>query len=419
MATEETQLHDPVTPAPVFAYRALRSIFYASPDSSPETNKENNRKLSPKHASPRKAKVATFAVPPKLTPQKRKTSSNDVVSPTKSILRTPGAVTPRRAMLRDLNVTFKDARMSVSPQLARKVKSPVKATVGGDVKIAISQPGNPKGTTEEIFGTVSTQHSERVMSPMKQRAVTNIQSSHPPSKDTGRQWPSTTEATFTMADIEAYMRNTEKEMKRLVRHAQKMRDYARKQDAENTRLRKLVEDLQEENERLRKAEVRRAGKDEEVETRDSMTKASNVSSCKTATLGIEGEAPIIGILDNRPVVRERFDLHAKELQITAQPTNDHSVRDHQSLPETQPLRATSARITPRREKPLVTEKSFDRNIQKPNHVSTKPRTDSIKGGSVRLPPERVNAVRERLKKKAQLRKTSTETADSQVDWADL
>ena len=46
-------------------------------------------------------------------------------------------------------------------------------------------------------------------------------------------------------------RETEKDMKKLLRKFQKIREYARKVDEENMRLRRLVEELQRENGRLK------------------------------------------------------------------------------------------------------------------------------------------------------------------------
>lgn len=54
------------------------------------------------------------------------------------------------------------------------------------------------------------------------------------------------------ADFDGYMAQTEKEIRRLIKYGQKWREYSRRQDAENARLKGLVEDLQRENERLRR-----------------------------------------------------------------------------------------------------------------------------------------------------------------------
>ena len=55
---------------------------------------------------------------------------------------------------------------------------------------------------------------------------------------------------FSDPEVTAYMRRTEKEMKKLLREKQKMREFARKADDENAKLKRLLGDAQRENRRL-------------------------------------------------------------------------------------------------------------------------------------------------------------------------
>lgn len=55
--------------------------------------------------------------------------------------------------------------------------------------------------------------------------------------------------------FKAYQQRTEKEMKRLIGHAQKMKDYAYQADQQNHELRKIIEQLQKENENIRNSKA--------------------------------------------------------------------------------------------------------------------------------------------------------------------
>jgi hypothetical protein len=226
MPGDATILEGPVTPAPIFAYRALRSIFFASPD-SPDFEHVNKENIAPTYASPSKSKTVISAKSPQLTPsQKRKRdSSNDgpLASPTKGILRTPGLATPRMKALRDVNVKFK----SISPEvrlenvLAEKAKFPLAPAQDGQ------QP---------------------------QKSVPTAKSALPPKQTAQSQVENMSKSVTAMSDstaaLETYMLKTEKEMKRLVKYSQKMREYARRKDAENAELKIMVQRLRKENERL-------------------------------------------------------------------------------------------------------------------------------------------------------------------------
>lgn len=263
MPGDETVFEAPVTPAPLFAYRAIRSIFFASPESSPEhENKENIAPVSVV-ASPVKSKCGAGEESTPMTPsQKRKrmpdgrgAAAGDVLlSPMKGILRTPGQATPRAKYLKDVNVKFK----SVSPEVA----------VGRENKV---EAGRRENVIVPVHGSSKTQHQNppQAQRPSKPKSrVTTLetvsQGSDPPKqKHPGPESmaksesivPASEAEALSSAAIEAYVQQTEKEMKRLVRYGQKMREYARKQDAENQELKLMIEQLQRENARLKKESV--------------------------------------------------------------------------------------------------------------------------------------------------------------------
>lgn len=252
-ATEQSQIPDaPETPAPLFAYRALKGIIFGSPDYDDEhENKENIapaqqpnekarsvvgpklRKTLPGDSSPLQSKSSRplnhrvrDAAPTSPSPRKR-----PPVSPTKSILRTPGIPTPRR---QKVNVTFKDVRASLSP-----------------VALAMKPPAALAARLEIPTLTTTTTAAAAVAKP-------------------SLTWTSATSETvelqalaapvYDMSSVDAYLKSTEREMKKLVRYSQKMRDYARKSDQENVRLRREQEGLRREVEKLKRAKEARVVK---------------------------------------------------------------------------------------------------------------------------------------------------------------
>ncbi|EXJ83721.1 hypothetical protein A1O1_07347 [Capronia coronata CBS 617.96] len=269
MPRDETVLDAPVTPAPVFAYRAIKSIFFASPDSSPDRNDHNDdnnnnkENIEPGYAkSPLKMKMAPNPNPNPalddqvlLTPShKRKwDGAGTLVSPTKGILRTPGLATPRAKLLKDLNVKFK----SVSPEamdLGNKTKNqPTDVGVAGrSVSGHAKHGGVESSKTVNHVGVVSTKKSSTQKQPAAESAPAKVPTSTKANATkTTTMTATATEGWLSTQAIEAYMLQTEKEMKRLVRYGQKMREYARQKDAENEELMGMIRQLRIENEKLK------------------------------------------------------------------------------------------------------------------------------------------------------------------------
>lgn len=159
MAPNDTIVDEPVTPAPLFAYRALKGILFGSPE-SPRDGDDSNKENAPLDDSDAPKKPATTKK--SATGEKSGASNNKVTtsentkptkevqssensdnmtivfttpkpkrweggllgpnlppaqgSPTRGILRVPGQATPRAQSLRDVNVTFK----GLSPEEASK-----------------------------------------------------------------------------------------------------------------------------------------------------------------------------------------------------------------------------------------------------------------------------------------------------------
>ncbi|KAK5090062.1 hypothetical protein LTR05_000231 [Lithohypha guttulata] len=231
---DETRIDAAPTPAHIFAYRAFRGVFYQSPDSSPVRRTEDRIKLeSKKENGPipptRTSRFATSPVNTKrkgvetdlaslnisLTPKKQKTIP---VSPSKSILKKANVPTPRKLGLRDVTVTFKDARASISPELARR----------GSPQRVRSQPQN----NSDVFRSLVSKNAYPTGASIE-AAITTMPRKSVPDFDLG-----------------AYKAQTEKEIRRLMKYGQKWKEQAKRYETENLNLQTLLADARKQNERL-------------------------------------------------------------------------------------------------------------------------------------------------------------------------
>jgi regulator of replication initiation timing len=246
--TEVSQILDaPETPAPVFAYRALKGILFGSPDYDEEDeDKENNIPVTPIEKTKkavqkvdRRGCVDLSSSLPKfaqssnarqregyqVSPSPRKRRQ---ISPTKSILRTPGIPTPRR---QNINVTFKDVRPSASPTAvnAKLLPTQKEPTAATQSQQATKAPANTIDNAP--LGTVNAAEEVEIL-PVP---------------------------VYDMSAVDTYLTSTEREMKRLVRYAQKMKEYARVSQQENAVLKVEKNQLKRELEELRKAKTMMRG----------------------------------------------------------------------------------------------------------------------------------------------------------------
>lgn len=381
MAPEETLLDPPVTPAHLFAYRALRGWFAGSPD-SPDDDKENLSPVTIKTLAGNTTSNSDDVL--RLSPQKRKRDSLAIpLSPTKSILRTPGAPTPRAKSLRDMNVKFKSA----SPEVRRK-----------DLKMGVKNAeGNIQPTTQAAAG--NSDHKASILAPSPATVKLKPQ---PPVLDP---------AVYDTNLLDDQNRRTAREMKRLVRYGTKWRDFARRRDEENAKLRLLLEDTRRENRRL-EAVLRK----------------------------IEREPQVAVVTESRPTVTTTAP--AAEQRSSSAPTSKSAchllsiVSDTQSLPKP-PVDASimPAHALPRRPvSDSVPSHSPLTALQHRIEGSILPISDATRTG---MDPGRLAATRKRLMAKTQARRTGgknilaelgavegdrrpkTKDDDSAVDWADI
>ena len=178
-------------------------------------------------------------------------------------------------------------------------------------------------------------------------------------------------------DIDAYKRETEKDMKKLLRKFQKMREYARKVDADNMRLRRLVEDVQRENERLMKGEVGRAG----AITSEGVA-AANEHQQKGSIDAITGSI-------HQQQQRSSSASNIRTSGTYVQKQNEDHAR------------------TARPSKQIDLPRAFNSNSNVNDNINNNPPTQHPRTSSApRLPPDRLAAARERVRLKAEQRKVS-------------
>ncbi|OCT50512.1 hypothetical protein CLCR_07127 [Cladophialophora carrionii] len=418
MPGDATILEGPVTPAPLFAYRALRSIFFASPDSSPDYhNKEN---MVPIYAnSPTKSKMILADAPRVTPPQKRKRDSSNgeaILSPTKGILRTPGLATPRAKYLKDINVKFK----SISPEIRRS-----ESVVGAS--------STPNAGFDDKTRAVRSSKSA-CLPPSSSQAGTSNAAQEDPVENVEQLSAGKTAVTcppcgLLPGALESYMVQTEKEMKRLIRYGKKMREYALRKDVENQELKTMIEELRQQNERLKSdvSNPSHAAQDLRVapshdQEGENETAARKRAQTQTRTSKAENPttreiSPALRI-KNRGHVREEVDR--VETTVRVQAKKNSPARGRSPSLALKPVPAAS-QITPGVRRRCSSPARIVTSV-KPAHGAapqqTGPAASSVpasttsaglsNSGTSRLPPDRAAAARERLRKRAEARKASAD-----------
>lgn len=385
---EFTILDVPETPAPIFAFRALRGAIFGSPNEDEQRSKENAS--SPKHVQTLRSKISALRAP-SLSPSKRR-KTNQYASPAKSILRTPGIPTPRR---QNTNVTFKDVTPSLSPELARRDPLPKERPLAEDTKGVTLFSANQ---------ALPTLHQDTFVALPK---LSNRTQAVPTS--------AVPEQACAVFNFEAYRLSTEKEMKKLVRYGQKMREYARKQDDENTKLRIALDKLQKENEELRQRErlnqYSRPGKQAQTLQRKEEAGLQVLTARHGKKLNADTD------------VMRITQLNADQLD--AKLTMSSAARCSSAISKASPpkhgqlsplKRKASTQLRSEISLPHKSKTPIQPDPQAANKSSAEKSAPSPGPATARLPLERVAAARERIRLKAELRRKTAATASSPVNW---
>ncbi len=441
--TEETTFLDPpITPAPIFAYRALKGLIFGSPDpnSSPERVLQHNNKenISPQRLGTIAEDVEKGNYTPKATPQKRKRSTDIValsptkglmvpVSTTKGILRTPGVATPRAKALRDVNVKFR----SLSPELRRKeVKHEIVLEDVG-AKRQKTQRDDTKATTTRAISETTVQKDVQGMHVALPR-------------------PKSTPAAAN-SDFEGYQRRTEKEMKMLIRQGRKWRDYARIQDEENIKLKQLLEQAQRENERLerklRLTEKARSTSNAIVldpmedemrrhfpllidkfrgrtaaQTTKELIAPNPVEGEETRTKSTKTDHPPVAPFASNSMSESLQARLAQLRQSSAPSLTSHALPSRPSRPSFSVIPATAQKAGH-----LTADKATAKTPAAPSPLTAlaqklEPEPSPHTSARTNLAPERYSAARQRIRQKQQARKVSRLShvaEESNIDWIGL
>jgi hypothetical protein len=388
-----TILDAPETPAPLFAFRALKSAIFGSPDDD-ERNKENATHPKSAHAlRPKTSEVrAVF-----LSPSKRR-KTNHCPSPAKSILRTPGIPTPRKP---NGNVTFKDVTPSLSPVLRQQE--------------SVSTKQSPVQISEIIHGAnISTAPQA------KPKSVTVAAPSveERASKDQASQDTKVVENASVTFDIDAYRTSTEKEMKKLVRYGQKMREYARNQEQENTKLRIALEKLQKENEELRRHETHRESRGSGQRKESQGVKEGrplSVKDSKAASRSVKEPKPNTQLSKNQADVKSTNSSPATRSTSSGMP----QTKIQAQKPPSPLKRKASTQLMPEPPLPDTLTGPGRPNTQSSKEFDSEKNGQSSRSAGARFPPDRLAAARERVRRKAELRKRTDANPSSPVNWGDL
>jgi hypothetical protein len=412
MPAEDTLLDGPVTPAPVFAYRAVRGLFFASPESPEHAHHDKENIPFVRGSSPSKSQTAAMvvSVAAPLTPSKRKRDGGGgpqtILSPTKGILRTPGLATPRAKQLKDLNVKFKGVSPEIQLEPARNK----------------SEHGSSSAAAAAVATSLSPakNHGPRQNNP-KSSAGHGLSASAASTTSTRPERPNSTMRT---SSVEAYMRQTEHEMKKVVGYGQKMREYARRKDAENAELRAMVDRLKRENERLRQ---KMAGShSSELKSVEIRTVSSSLPGQPRGQVRDEVdrvESALAGQQQPKRPAEPKMESTAP-----ARPPpidNGHAEGPHtkRNPPAASTDHNTTTSPTVRRKASTATTDPTESSVSPPDHsrrfqslpIHSSMATRHAAGhtaGSVRLPPDRLAAARARLRRRAEARKASVETDET-------
>jgi hypothetical protein len=382
--TESSQILDaPETPAPLFAYRALKSVLFGSHDDEDgdEDEKENipletrSGPVSTKsQSSPLMVKSST---PQRPTPRR-------ILSPAKSILRTPGISTPRR---QNVSVKFKDVKQT-SVSLSTIAEGPVREDEASlqESKHSTIMPPEFNAPTEKALEVLTK----------------------PQVLDSESQ----PEIYYNVTEIDAYIAATEREMKKLVRYGQRMREYARLSQKENAILKRELGKVKRENEMLQRREDLKIG-GEQAESNAGNDGLFDLSPSKHATTAAAWKHP-----RDEPGVTQ--SAHGGQGQHAPWPENAKKMSKKQSL---------ASSIKSRAEKVLAPSLSnMVADVQPVSALSHCVTAKARVGSRTQLPPERLAAAKARLRMKSEERKKVLDMAEqaqkedhgsSAVDWQDL
>lgn len=382
---ESSQFLDaPQTPAPLFAYRALKSVLFGThDDDDDDENEKENIPLKTRSSGASKKSQNPPMRPISSTPQRP--TPRRMLSPAKSILRTPGIPTPHR---QNTSVKFKDIKqplMNLSTITEGSVTgNTVKSPKSKDAAIAPSEAQITLERTTEVEAKL-------------------------PNPDPESQ-PGTY---YNAKEIDAYIAATEHDMKKLVRYGQRMREYARLSQKENATLKKELNNIRKENQTLRHRDESTITEEKARQTDRNgglldLSTSSKHAERATAKGGTEAEP------------KETEEAYGSQPQHQSRVEFAGKTPKKQSSPKMvkSKIEVVSAPLQSHREAPL----------HRISATSERPTDNARSTCRTQLPPDRLAAAKARLRVKSEERRKMFSVAEegrkedhgsSVVDWQDL
>jgi hypothetical protein len=376
---ESSQIIDaPQTPAPVFAYRALKSVLFGSYDD--DDGNDNEKENIPLQTRGSKVSFDAQRIPlnPKSSTPTRP-SPRRMLSPAKSILRTPGLLTPRK---QNSSVKFKDIK-----QTSMNLSTIIESSVAED-------NANVQNADQSADLSSEPQASKETAD-----VATKAQNSEPEALP---------ETYYNVKEIDSYITATEREMKKLVRYGQRMREYARLSHKENAVLKRELDSLRNENERLRHRDDLIHSQEKAGHTAKNYGLFDLSSSSKQAAESLTGGCPREELKANQTSPKERGH-HPPQMenaetvpQTFMRPKAIRNSNEQTSCPPHSEIEASTQRI---------------------------PATAQARVASrTQLPPERLAAAKARLRVKSEERRKilnvveqaqNEEHGSSALEWQNL
>ncbi|KAL4949096.1 spindle pole body formation-associated protein-domain-containing protein [Aspergillus filifer] len=246
-ADDSKVMEPPETPAPMFALRAFQSALFGTPKADEEDN--TNTHLKPKEQAQNrqlsKDRISQKSTDPKIDNAKATAADvdlavNAMVSPTKSILMTPGTVSNRRK-----TVSFGDGVVDNERKHDEPTVKPVKTPtpVSGNISSQWASGGSSDGKRSKLTQALMDSR-ERPSKPDERSQITanpapklEATTQADDNEDTiNMNEPRSRSGKYWKAEFDSYRSKTALEIRRLIQYRSAAKTYAKKKDEEAYRL---------------------------------------------------------------------------------------------------------------------------------------------------------------------------------------
>ncbi|EYE94191.1 uncharacterized protein EURHEDRAFT_413413 [Aspergillus ruber CBS 135680] len=267
-------LEAPETPAPVFALRAFKSALFGTP--APEEEDRDRVLRAKEQQSPIRARVQADPQKdhstgnlgddkmPTLQPDTAPTG-NTMVSPTKSILVTPGTISNRRKTVSFGDGVVDNERKQESPSKAPSLRTPTNLSTSPSSQWASgssdSKPrskltqalldSREKRSSKDFQPTQTSKSSETRSGGNTSKMVPQSAENDDNDETLNMSEPRSQSGKYWKTEFDKYRTRTDWEIKRLVQYRSVAKSYAKKKDEEAVR---LAEKLKQEEEKVAEME---------------------------------------------------------------------------------------------------------------------------------------------------------------------